>query len=390
MNKKIFYIADWFNNIQRNLLNNLDSDIDVTIILSDKFSKHQSGNYEIKVFPTRDLINITLNKKKIHEYFLIYKKDLFEYIQKEKPDLIICNLWYKFSTIQIANYCKKNNIPFIIQTEMQRYPKSILGQIYIWIEMRLFKRIIFDNAKYILPWTISSYDFFNKQKIIKDKTKIKLIPAAINTKIFYRINKKKTNPKKYQLLCIGRFVEFKRHTDLIKAIIYIRDKYNIKVNLDIIGKGYNPALTELSIEKKLKMIIIKNNLSNQIRFIDSVPYEELNKLYCQYDTFVLPSYNEPIGMVVPEAMACGVPVIVSDTCGAKTYVVNGKNGYLFKTYDVVDLAEKILLLRDEARREKFGHNATEHIKKNYNISVVNTKFKKIIKSVITNINEKHK
>jgi glycosyltransferase involved in cell wall biosynthesis len=381
MKIKVFYIADWFNTIQENLLNNLDRDMDVTLILTDKFPKYKPGKYNVKIFKTRDMISAFSRSKKTHEYFLVYEKALFEYIKKEKPNIIVCNLWYKFSTIQMAKYCKKNKIPFILQTEMQRYPKSIMGKAYAYAGLKAFKDI-FKNAKYILPWTKGSYNFFLKQKCVKDKNKLIIISPGINIEKFHKVKVRKKNPHTLKILCIGRFLEYKRHEDLIKALKYIKDSKKIDLKLDIIGKGFTTASSLSVVERKIEKLIEKNKLSKEVQILEGVPYEEITRVYCEHDILVLPSYNEAIGLVIPEAMACGLPVIVSDSAGASTYVENEKNGYIFETFNYKDLADKIIRLNNPDKRKKMGEEAEKHIKKNFEAKITGKKFSEIIKKAL--------
>ncbi|MEY3894669.1 MAG: hypothetical protein RLZZ214_188, partial [Verrucomicrobiota bacterium] len=66
------------------------------------------------------------------------------------------------------------------------------------------------------------------------------------------------------------------------------------------------------------------------------------------EAFVLPSLYEEWGLVVNEAMACGLPILVSKTVGsAEDLVVPGLNGYHFDPLSATDLADKILLLEDD-------------------------------------------
>jgi len=83
--------------------------------------------------------------------------------------------------------------------------------------------------------------------------------------------------------------------------------------------------------------------------------DELPAYYALASCFVLPSTSEPWGLVVNEAMASGLPVLVSDRCGcAPELVRNGENGFLFNPYDVEGIAtalEQISCLEEEHLRK---------------------------------------
>lgn len=86
----------------------------------------------------------------------------------------------------------------------------------------------------------------------------------------------------------------------------------------------------------------------------------LAELYRQGSVFVFPSVEDGFGMVVTEAMACGVPVIISDQTGAKDVVVEGVNGFITPTYDVEALKERMTQVReDEVLRRSMGLAARE-------------------------------
>jgi glycosyltransferase involved in cell wall biosynthesis len=73
--------------------------------------------------------------------------------------------------------------------------------------------------------------------------------------------------------------------------------------------------------------------------------EELADYYLASDAFVLPSDDEPWGLVINEAMAASLPVICSDACGAAGDLVqDGTNGYRFRVGDASSLHEKLSLL----------------------------------------------
>ena len=84
----------------------------------------------------------------------------------------------------------------------------------------------------------------------------------------------------------------------------------------------------------------------------------LNK-YKESSILVLTSVYEPFGLVMPEAMSCGVPVVAFDCpYGPSTIIANGKDGFLIDCYDVEAFANQLcLLMENEALRKEMGQNA---------------------------------
>ncbi len=83
------------------------------------------------------------------------------------------------------------------------------------------------------------------------------------------------------------------------------------------------------------------------------------------DVFVLPSYSEPWGLVVNEAMAAGMPVIVSEKCGsAPDLVIDGENGFTFNPYEISEMTQKMEhFIQNPAVIPIFGEKSKEIIKK---------------------------
>jgi glycosyltransferase involved in cell wall biosynthesis len=85
-------------------------------------------------------------------------------------------------------------------------------------------------------------------------------------------------------------------------------------------------------------------IGERVRFLGFLNQSQLAAVYCAADLFVLPSLFEPFGLVVNEAMLCGLPVAVSDCVGARFDLVRpDENGYVFRAGDVEALAA---ILRD--------------------------------------------
>ena len=81
--------------------------------------------------------------------------------------------------------------------------------------------------------------------------------------------------------------------------------------------------------------------SGLVETLPPVPQAELRHIYCRADCLVLPSRHDSFGMVVAEAMACGLPAIVSGMVGARDMIEDGANGWVLPLGDAAALAERM-------------------------------------------------
>jgi len=165
--------------------------------------------------------------------------------------------------------------------------------------------------------------------------------------------------KKIKLLFVGRLFPEKSIDTLIKATREIIKKCD-NIHVLIVGGGH--------LRQKLENLAYGLGVNKYITFLGLVSDEDKILAYNACDIFVLPSLAELEGMAVLEAMACGKPIIISDAeMSASRYFVDG-NGFLFKTKDHEDLADKILKLAlDHDLRQQMGKASFEKVK-NYDIN----------------------
>jgi glycosyltransferase involved in cell wall biosynthesis len=152
------------------------------------------------------------------------------------------------------------------------------------------------------------------------------------------------------VIAAGRLVKEKNFGSLISAWSYVTHNYP-DWHLKIFGDG-NKRL-------QLQAQIDSNNLSDYITlcgFTDDILLEMSNA-----SIYVFSSLCEGFGLVIVEAMSCGLPVISYDCpCGPKDIITHGINGYLVHLNDEKDFAERIsMLISNESKRKKMGNNALE-------------------------------
>lgn len=145
------------------------------------------------------------------------------------------------------------------------------------------------------------------------------------------------------VLYASKFTRRKHPDDLVTAVARLRDD-GIWVTLFLVGTG--------EMEAELRAAVHRRGLDDTI-FAGFVNQAELPFIYAASDVFVLPSENEPWGLIVNEVMCAGLPVIVSDEVGCVPDLVqDGINGAHMKAGDVDSLiaALKRVIADDENRR----------------------------------------
>lgn len=157
-----------------------------------------------------------------------------------------------------------------------------------------------------------------------------------------------------KLIFVGRLFPEKSVDTLIKAMPHVIKEYE-NIHLMIVGGGH--------LRTKFEKLAKDLRVTNHITFLGLISEEDKILAYNAGDIFILPSLAELEGMAVLEAMACGKPIIISDSKMSASRFFVKNNGLLFETKNPRDLAKKILkLLLDKNLREKMGRNSLQNSK----------------------------
>lgn len=185
--------------------------------------------------------------------------------------------------------------------------------------------------------------------------------------------------EKSSLLCkriisIGRF-DYEKGNDLLLQVWKKVEKQMPDWQLDIYGNGNRePYLLQM---RQLEIDSSRCHLYG--------PINDVKKEYLDSSVFVLPSRYEGFGLVLIEAMACGVPVVSFD-CenGPRSIITNGADGFLIPTFDIDAFADKLLLLmRDENLRRQMGEKAQKSAAK-YDIDSIGLQWKQLFDGLMAN------
>ena len=290
------------------------------------------------------LLNKSKYEKVLYELYISSnnKKNLKKFLDKKQYDIVVGVAgYYSMLLGSISDEIESKTIGWQ-HNSYNAYLNTPYR--YHWMQDELFMKYICKLDKYVV---LTDCD----KKELKAKLGIKSI--RIYNPLSFKSEKKSTLINK-NILYVGRLVEVQKGLDLL---IESFEKVHNKApdwNLIIVGDGEDKERIQDKINKK--------NLSN---FIKIHPFsDDVKKYYLNSTIFVSSSRWEGFGLVITEAMECGVPVVAFNNTGPKEIIkINNKNGILVPCKDTKLLADSILyLINNKDERKKISKNSIERAK----------------------------
>lgn len=287
-----------------------------------------------------EFLDNTAKEKGSHHYIGIINPDIVRKIDAFQPDAILVYGWKFKSHLKVLRHYK-NKIPVWFRGDSvllneKKGLKSYLKKLSLrWV----YKHI--DKAFY----SGTNNKFYFEKNGVKQNQLIKAFHAVENERFENTGGKHSYYAKAFReelkipdadfaFLFAGKLIPTKDLGTLIKAFSMIKKK---NVHLVIVGNGPE--------EKSLKS---NNTNVLNLHFLHFQNQKVMPGIYHMCDVFVLPSVGETWGLSVNEAMAAGKAILISDSCGSAIDLVkNEENGFIFKTGDLKDLFEKMLLFLKE-------------------------------------------
>ena len=201
------------------------------------------------------------------------------------------------------------------------------------------------------------------KKYGKSNAKIFVVPHSVNPEYFYPGRAEKNS--EFRVLFAGRLVREKGLEQLKEVIRLLKGK---GYSFGVIGGGRDKYLLESTFKEP--------NVKYYGRIKDR---KEVGDIMRRYDVFLLPSYKtrtweELFGIVIIEAMACGLAVVSTDSIGPRNIIRKGKNGILVKQKDPAAMAKNIeKLKRDRSFMKKLVKNGKKTAER-YRIEKISKKW----------------
>lgn len=278
--------------------------------------------------------------------------NVVKYLKKNSFDVIVICGYTTPTSILALNYCKIRRIKYVLSIDGARdkverpivkmlktfFIKGADSYLCTGQEPRRFLINHGANAKtiYIYPFTSLSECHVDKE-VFSRSDKI-----ALRKELEIKEDK--------VIISVGQYIYRKGFDVLLNAL----EPNRVDIGVYIIG-GKEPT-------KEYQEIIEKRKLNN-VHFISFQKKQELLKYYHAADIFVLPTREDIWGLVINEAMACGLPVITTTHCVAGIELIKpGENGFLVNSDSIEELACKIkILMESEDYRMRIANNNLKKI-----------------------------
>lgn len=198
--------------------------------------------------------------------------------------------------------------------------------------------------------SVCSQELESLAKLSDPSSEFLTIPNGVETGRFKPIERSQS--PKVKILFIGRLIPRKGFHKVVQALPQVQKNTTVPFEVEVVGTGAHRT--------ELDALAEELHVSDLIRYVGMVPYDQLEKSYQYADIFVLTSLSEGMPSVILEAMGCGLPIIASDVGGNNEIVHEGENGYLIAGDDVDLLAKRIgTLINDANLRQAMGNKSRQ-------------------------------
>ena len=260
-------------------------------------------------------------KRTSSKMFKIGKKIFLEYIEKYGlPDIIHLHTFLAGELVLWVK--KKYNIPYVVTEHSTNFARNNYSK-----RQLEFAKKVFSESKKNIAVSKEFCSLLEKQFSVN----FKYIPNVVDTS-FFRLEKKDFKKEKYTFLNVAHLDAKKNHKGLINAF---QNKFFGNNQYELIIAGDGPEM------KNLNEQISSLDLHDQVKLFGRVSREKVLELMIQSDCFVLSSIHETFGVVLIEAMSCGLPVISTRSGGPESIITSDDYGFLCGQSELGETMSKV-------------------------------------------------
>lgn len=275
------------------------------------------------------------------------KQTIHHELDEINPDVIIAGAIAFPSGANAVSWAKKNKKKVII------FDDARIEDVQRNFVVNFIKKSIYKCVDAIIypaePWLETAYFWgFKKKQVFYG------IDVVDND--FWRGYGNGRTEKGNYIIAVGRMIPKKNFIYLLQEYKSYLDQCENTFDLLLIGDGIE--------KERLKQFVIESRLESKVHFLEFQTQERLRELYHNAACSSSSSEYETWGLVINEAMACGLPIIASIKCGAtSTLVKDGFNGYTFDPFEKGALCSKLIAFHNlsDKKKEEMGKHSSSII-----------------------------
>ena len=336
--------------------------IEAEILTSNIFNENKELEINklnfIENTPVHIFKSFVTKKKKIYEFG--FSLSLYNWLKNniKNYDLIHIYSLFRFSTSISMYLAIKNKIPYILYPaggfDIENYrSNSLIKKIYI----NLIDKKMMRNASL---FHFNSNKELEEAKLSKFKFKSLVLPIGVSIPNYEVIDIKQNNKKEkiINFLFLARIHPIKRLEIILNAFKKINNKYKLKNwCLHVVGSGEKEYITSL------KRIVDQENISKNIIWHGFLEKEKKENIFKKCDWFLNTSKSESFGISIVEALAYGLPVLITKQIPFANTIKIKKAGFIIN--------EKPKNLADQIKNNFMKKPSKEEINNAYNFAKEN-------------------
>jgi glycosyltransferase involved in cell wall biosynthesis len=277
-------------------------------------------------------------------------------LKKFRPDVIVCGGYNYFASWRALAWARRWKIPFLLWVESNAMDHRSGN---VWVEK--LKRAFLCRCMGFVVAGRASRSYLSSYGIPEEK--IFEAPNAVDNSFFVKAAEEaKSGTRRSELgvpdryfLFAGRLIRKKGVFDLLQAYQSLNEEIRSKVGLIFAGDGP---------ERKMLETQASRIYPGTVKIVGFAQRLELAAYYGRADALIFPTHSDAWGLVVNEAMACGLPVIATDVAGCVADLVeSGVNGFVVKVSDITALTQAMATLSENLMlRQTMGEASTRRIR----------------------------
>ena len=296
-------------------------------------------------------------RRRIGKFNVLLNRGLRRKLVSANPDAILCGGYNYLASWQALRWARAHKVPFFLWSESNSQDQRRGHALVEGLKSNFIRQC----TGFVAPG-VSARAYLRSLAIKDDR--IFTAPNAVDNRFFAEAaaaargdsaatRRELELPDRYWLF-VGRLVREKGVFELLSAYAKLEDQLRQRIGLVYVGEGSSRRQLEAQ---------AASIPSGMIRFAGFAQRDRLAAYYAMAEALVLPTYTDTWGLVVNEAMACGLPVIVSRVAGcAADLVKENWNGVLIEPRDVDSLARALTNLGSNPELcETMGVNSTRLI-----------------------------